>query len=252
MTERIAKRLSRSGICSRREAERMISAGRVSVGDKILRTPATLVSSEDVIKVDGKKINLPERVRLWRYHKAPGVLCTNHDARGRPTLFEQLPKNLPRTMLVGRLDFNSEGLILLTNDGTLARKLELPSTGWVRRYRVRVFGQYEEKLLANLQAGVLIDGIQYGPIEAISEEKKASNSWLRLSLREGKNREIRRVMSHIGLEVSRLIRVSYGPFHLGNLPRGGLQEIPASVIEDQTGSGKKFKAARSRSKQEKK
>ena len=158
---------------------------------------------------------------------------------------------MPRTMLVGRLDFNSEGLILLTNDGTFARKLELPSTGWVRRYRVRVFGQYEEKLLANLQAGVLIDGIQYGPIEAITEEKKASNSWLRLSLREGKNREIRRVMSHIGLEVSRLIRVSYGPFHLGNLPRGGLQEIPASVIEDQTVSGKKTKTARSRSKKEK-
>ena len=230
----------------------MISAGRVSVGDKILKTPATLVSNEDVIKVDGKKINLPERVRLWRYHKAPGILCTNHDARGRPTLFEQLPKNMPRTMLVGRLDFNSEGLILLTNDGALARKLELPSTGWVRRYRVRVFGQYEEKLLANLQAGLLIDGIQYGPIEAITEEKKASNSWLRLSLREGKNREVRRVMNHIGLEVSRLIRISYGPFHLGHLPRGGLQEIPASVIEDQTGSGEKFKAVRSRSKQGKK
>ncbi|MEC9078137.1 MAG: pseudouridine synthase [Pseudomonadota bacterium] len=239
MTERIAKRLSRSGVCSRREAERMIIAGRVSVGDRTLKTPATLVSNQDVIKVDGKKIKLPERVRLWRYHKPPRVLCTNHDDRGRPTLFEQLPKNMPRSMLVGRLDFNSEGLILLTNDGVLARKLELPSTGWARRYRVRVFGQYEEKLLASLQAGVLIDGIQYGPIEAITEEKKATNSWLRLSLREGKNREIRRVMSHIGLEVSRLIRVSYGPFHLGNLPRGGLREIPASVIEDQTGLGKR-------------
>lgn len=249
MTERIAKRLSRSGVCSRREAERIIIAGRVRVNNQVLNTPATLVSNEDVIKVDGKKINLPERVRLWRYHKPPSVLCTNHDSRGRPTLFEQLPKNMPRSMLVGRLDFNSEGLILLTNDGELARKLELPSTGWVRRYRVRVFGQYEENLLASLRAGVLIDGIRYGPIEAITEEKKASNSWLKLSLREGKNREIRRIMSHIGLEVNRLIRVSYGPFHLGNLPRGDLREIPSRVIEDHTGSGKKSETKRRRSKQ---
>ena len=234
--ERIAKRLSRAGVCSRREAERMIADGRVSIGGQTIDTPATLVTDADIIAVDGKEIAAPERARLWRYHKAPGILCTNRDPQERPTLFEQLPKDLPRVMLVGRLDFNSEGLILLTNDGALARKLELPETGWVRRYRVRVYGAPEKKALAALADGVTVEGVRYGPIEAFLEQKQARNSWLSVTLREGKNREIRRVMEHIGLKVNRLIRVSYGPFHLGNLARGDLREVPAHVIADQTGA----------------
>jgi 23S rRNA pseudouridine2605 synthase len=195
--------------------------------------PATLVSSDDAVAVRGVVIDAPERTRLWRYHKPPGLMTTHRDPQGRTTVFEKLPPDMPRVISIGRLDLSSEGLLLLTNDGALARKLELPATGWVRRYRVRVHGQPDERRLAALAKGVTIGGVAYGPIDAGLDARKGDNAWLSVSLREGRNREVRRVMAHLGLAVTRLIRIAYGPFQLGTLPRGAVAEVPARVLRDQ-------------------
>jgi 23S rRNA pseudouridine2605 synthase len=234
--ERIAKVLARAGLCSRRDAERWIAEGRVAVGGKVLKSPAVTVTAADDIRVDGKKLPLKEPVRLWRYHKPPGLVTTHRDEQGRPTVFDRLPPELPRVVSVGRLDLNSEGLLLLTNDGGLARALELPSRGWLRRYRLRVHGTVDPERLAALEKGVTIAGIAYGPIRATLDRQQASNAWLTVSLREGKNREIRRVMDNLGLDVTRLIRIAYGPFQLGELPRGGVEEVPRRVLREQLGA----------------
>lgn len=233
--ERIAKVLARAGLCSRREAERWIESGRVAVNGRVLDSPAVNVGPQDRITVDGKPI--PERppTRLWRYHKPRGLLTTTRDPEGRPTVFEKLPEELPRVVAVGRLDFNSEGLLLLTNDGELARRLELPSTGWTRRYRVRVFGKVDPAQLAALEKGVTVDGVKYGPIRATLDRQQGDNAWLTMALTEGKNREVRRVCEHLGWKVSRLIRVAYGPFQLGALAPGAVEEVPRRVLRDQLG-----------------
>lgn len=236
--ERIAKRMARAGLCSRRDAERWIEEGRVAVDGKTLVSPAVTVGETSVIVVDGKPIPEIEPPRLWRYHKDRGVLTTDRDPAGRPTLAESLPKDLPRVVSVGRLDFDSEGLLLLTNDGELSRYLELPTTGWVRRYRVRVYGELKEKELKALANGVTVDGVRYGPVEVTIDKASRTNSWLTVGIREGKNREIRKVMEHIGLTVSRLLRVSYGPFQLGDLEPGQASEIKRAVLKDQLGLGR--------------
>jgi 23S rRNA pseudouridine2605 synthase len=233
--ERIAKLLARAGLCSRRDAERWIAEGRVSVDGKVLTSPALALTGVHDIRVDGKPIPEAEPARLWRYHKPAGLVTTHRDERGRPTVFEKLPPELPRLISVGRLDLNSEGLLLLTNDGALARELELPARGWLRRYRVRVHGAVDPARLKALEEGVTIDRIAYGPIRAALDREQGSNAWLTVSLREGKNREIRRVMEHLGLGVTRLIRIAYGPFQLGDLPRGALEEVPRRVLREQLG-----------------
>jgi 23S rRNA pseudouridine2605 synthase len=233
--ERIAKVMARAGLCSRREAERWIEAGRVTLNGKVLATPAVTVTDKDRITVDGKPLPVRERTRLWLYHKPRGLVTTNADPQGRPTVFSALPDELPRTMSVGRLDINTEGLLLLTNDGGLARLLELPSTGWLRRYRVRAHGRVEPASLEALKDGVTIDGMIYGAIEAVIDRQQGSNLWLTIGLREGKNREVKRVLDHLGLTVNRLIRVSYGPFQLGDLAPGAVQEIRGRVLRDQLG-----------------
>jgi 23S rRNA pseudouridine2605 synthase len=233
--ERIARRLSRAGICSRREAERWIAAGRVTVDGSKISTPATLVTEASSITVDGKKVETPQETGLWLYHKPSGLVCTNSDPEGRPTVFDRLPPSLPRVMLIGRLDLASEGLLLLTNDGALARKLELPATGWIRRYRVRVYGRPDEDALKKLEAGVTVDGVTYGPIRAEIDSAQRSNAWLTISLQEGRNREVRRVMEHLGLRVNRLIRTAYGPFQLGSLPRGEVRAVTGKVLREQVG-----------------
>ena len=235
--ERIAKRLARAGVCSRREAERMIADGRVAIDGETLTSPAVSVTEEARITVDGKPVAKAERTRLWRFHKPRGVLTTHRDPEGRPTVFDGLPKALGRLISVGRLDYNSEGLLLLTNDGGLARRLELPSGGWVRRYRVRAFGKVDEKRLEALAAGITIDGVNYGPIQCGIESQRGDNSWLALSLKEGKNREIRRVMEHLGLTVNRLIRIGFGPFALGRLAPGAIEQVPAKAIAEKLGKG---------------
>ena len=239
--ERIAKRLARAGLCSRRDAERWIADGRVSVDGKVLDSPALAVTDASDIRVDGKPIPEPEPPRLWRYHKPAGLVTTHKDERGRPTVFERLPPNLPRLISVGRLDLNSEGLLLLTNDGELARELELPARGWLRRYRVRVHGAVDAARLAALEKGLTIDGVAYGPIRAELDRTQGSNAWLTLSLREGKNREVRRVMEHLGLGVTRLIRIAYGPFQLGELERGQVDEVPRRVLREQLGQSAALK-----------
>jgi 23S rRNA pseudouridine2605 synthase len=235
MSERIAKRLARAGVCSRREAERLIEAGRVMVDGLKLTSPAVNVTDENRITVDGKPVAAPEAARLWRYHKPDGLLTTHRDPQGRPTVFERLPPELPRVVSVGRLDFTSEGLLLLTNDGALARKLELPANGWIRRYRARVYGTVDPARLAALSKGVEVDGVAYGPIEAALDRQQGRNAWVTVALREGKNREVRRVLEHLGLRVTRLIRTSYGPFQLGQLARGAVEEVPAKVLREQLG-----------------
>lgn len=234
--ERIAKRLSRAGVCSRREAERWIAEGRVIVNGSKISEPGTLVDESSDIRVDGKPIAAPQATRLWRYHKPAGLICSNRDPQGRPTIFDKLPKHLPRVMTVGRLDFDSEGLLLLTNDGGLARKLELPATGWTRRYRIRVYKTPTEEDFAKLAKGLTVDGVQYGPVEASVDSAKGANAWLTVSLQEGKNREIRRLFEHLGYPVNRLIRIAYGPFQLGKMPRGGVEEVPGRVLRDQLGT----------------
>ncbi len=233
--ERIAKWLARAGVASRRDAEKIIAEGRVKLGGQPVTQPATFVAPGDIVTVDGRPVAEPERSRLFRYHKPPGLVTTHRDPEGRPTVFEKLPPELGRLISVGRLDLNSEGLLLLTNDGALARRLELPANGWVRRYRVRVFGAVEERALAALARGVTIEGVRYAPIEAGIDSRKGDNAWLTVALQEGKNREIRRVMAHLGLAVSRLIRVAYGPFQLGQLPRGAVEEVNPKVLREQLG-----------------
>lgn len=231
--ERIAKALARAGVASRRDIERMIEDGRIKLGGQIVTHPATFVQPGDIMLVDGKPVDSPERTRLWRYHKPDGLMTTHKDPEGRKTVFDTLPEGLPRVISVGRLDINSEGLLLLTNDGELARRLELPGNAWVRRYRVRVFGVVDEKRLASLIDGFDYDGVRYGSIEAALDSKKGDNAWLTVSLREGKNREIRRVMEGLNLHVSRLIRLSYGPFQLGSLKARELEEVPGKTLREQ-------------------
>ncbi|MEM9600159.1 MAG: pseudouridine synthase [Pseudomonadota bacterium] len=233
--ERIAKRLARAGIASRREAERMIEAGRVRVNGKRLDTPAFTVSTRDAIEVDGKPLTAKEPPRLWRYHKPPGLVTTHRDERGRKTVFDTLPDYLPRVISVGRLDLTSEGLLLLTNDGELARQLELPSTGWSRRYRARAYGKTTQDALDRLKDGIEIDGRQTGPIEATLESEKGDNVWVEVMIREGKNREVRRAMETLDLKVNRLIRTSYGPFQLLSLQRGAVDEVGRKQLRDQVG-----------------
>lgn len=242
--ERIAKRLARAGLCSRRDAERLILEGRVAVDGKVIASPALNVTEANKIAVDGKLVAAAEETRLWRYHKIAGTITTNSDPQGRPTVFEKLPPELPRVVSVGRLDFNTEGLLLLTNDGELARHLELPVNAWLRHYRVRVYGTPNKRALEQLVKGVTISGIQYEPIKVEIEEeqrktetlKKPSNIWLGVTIREGKNREVRKVMEHIGLQVTRLIRVSFGPFQLGKLARGGIEEVPHRILRSSLGN----------------
>jgi 23S rRNA pseudouridine2605 synthase len=229
--ERIAKRLARAGLCSRRDAERWIAAGRVTVDGKMLDTPAFVVTDKSRIEVDGKPLPEADRPRLWRYHKPPGELVTARDPQGRKTIFESLPKSMPRAVAVGRLDFNSEGLLLLTNDGGLARRLELPANGWVRRYRARVHGEVDPERLAALANGITIDGVRYGAIRANLDRQQRSNAWLDIALTEGKNREVRKVLAHLDLPVVRLIRVAFGPFQLGELERGAVEEMPAQALD---------------------
>lgn len=231
--ERIAKRLARAGLCSRRDAERWIAEGRVAVNNKTLTSPACVVRAGDIVQVDGKVVAEPEPARLWRYYKPSGLVTTARDEKGRTTVFERLPPDMPRVISVGRLDLTTEGLLLLTNDGELARFLELPATGWTRRYRVRVFGEVDEKKLADLEKGPTIEGIKYGPIEAVLDRIQGRNAWLTVSLKEGKNREIRKVMEGLGLQVNRLIRVAYGPFQLGKLEEGTVEEVPKRVVREQ-------------------
>lgn len=233
--ERIAKRLARAGLCSRREAERWIAAGRVGVDGKTIDTPATIVTDASRISVDGKPVGAAEPARLWRYNKPTGLICTNNDPEGRRTIFDDLPKNLPRVITIGRLDLTSEGLMLLTNDGALARRLELPSTGWTRRYRARVFGRVDEDALARLEKGVTIDGVRYGSVRARLDRAQGANAWLTISIKEGKNREVRRVLEHLGLTVNRLIRVAYGPFQTGHLKPGEVEVVPGKVLKEQLG-----------------
>jgi 23S rRNA pseudouridine2605 synthase len=233
--ERIAKVLARAGLCSRRDAERWIGEGRVAVNNRRLDSPAVNVTARDRITVDGKPIPQKQATRLWRYHKPRGLLTTARDPEGRATVFQSLPPEMPRVVAVGRLDLGSEGLLLFTNDGELARRLELPATGWTRRYRVRVFGQVDPARLAQLDKGVTVDGVKYGAIRASLDRQQGDNAWLTMGLTEGKNREIRRVCEHLGWKVSRLIRVAYGPFQLGALEPMAVEEVPARVLKDQLG-----------------
>jgi 23S rRNA pseudouridine2605 synthase len=233
--ERVAKVIARAGLCSRREAERLIAEGRVAVDGVTLASPAVTVGPDNRITVNGAALPSPEPPRLFRYHKPAGLVTTARDPQGRPTVFERLPAGLPRLMPVGRLDLTSEGLLLLTNDGALKRRLELPATGWTRRYRVRAFGRVLPERLATLAKGVRISGIAYGPIAARLDSQQGANAWLTMSLAEGKNREIRRVCEHLGLKVNRLIRVAYGPFQLGKLEPGAVAEIAPKVLAEQLG-----------------
>jgi 23S rRNA pseudouridine2605 synthase len=232
---RIAKAIAHAGLCSRRDAEAWIAAGRVSVNGRTLTTPAHVVLPGDKIVVDGEPLPAPPASRLWRYNKPRGLVTSHKDPQGRRTVFEALPPNLPRLVSVGRLDINTEGLLLLTTDGALARHLELPSTGWLRRYRVRAHGRVSEEALHGWRAGVTIDGVRYGPVEARIDREQGSNVWLTLSIREGKNREVKRLAENLGLIVNRLIRLSFGPFALGDLAEGEVEEVKRRVLADQLG-----------------
>jgi len=233
--ERIAKVIARAGVCSRRDAEKLIAEGRVTLNGKKLDTPAVNVTASDRVVVDGALLPSAQTARLWRYHKPKGRVTTHRDPQGRPTVFEALPEDLPRVISVGRLDLNTEGLLLLTNDGTLARHLESPANGWLRRYRVRVHGDISQAELDKVKEGVEIDGIRYGPIEARLDRVTGTNLWITLGIREGKNREVRKVMEHLRLEVTRLIRVSFGPFALGDLEVGQVEEVKRRIIAEQLG-----------------
>ena len=233
--ERIARRIARAGLCSRREAEQWILAGRIEVNGKKIVSPALDVGAEDQIRVDGRPLPARERTRLFLYHKPRGIVTSARDPQGRPTIFERLPKDLPRLVSIGRLDLNTEGLLLLTNDGGLARVLELPKTGWLRRYRVRAHGRVTQDALDRLAGGITVDDIHYGPIEAKLDREQASNVWLTFAMREGKNREIRNVLGALGLEVNRLIRISFGPFQLGELAEGEVSEVRTRVLREQLG-----------------
>jgi 23S rRNA pseudouridine2605 synthase len=237
--DRIAKVIARAGYCSRRDAEKLIAEGRVALnGDKVT-TPAIRIGENDVIAIDGQPLAEKEPARLWRYHKPAGLVTTHRDPEGRPTVFANLPKNLPRVLSIGRLDVNSEGLLLLTNDGDIARRLELPVAGWIRRYRARLFGKVTQAELDRLASGTTVGKVKYGPIVADLERSKGMYSWATVSLKEGKNREVKRVMESLGLKVARLIRVQFGPFHLGQLEEGKVEEIPARLWREQLGIGRK-------------
>ena len=235
--ERIAKRLARAGICSRRDAERLIEEGRVMVDGKAITSPALNVTDANIITVDGDPIQAAEETRVWRYHKPAGTITTERDPQGRPTVFEKMPPEMPRVVSIGRLDFNTEGLLLMTNDGELARHLELPQNAWLRHYRVRVYGDVNPAKLAALANGITISGIHYEPMKVEIEKGKeeGTNKWLTVTIREGKNREVRKIMEHLELQVTRLIRVAFGPFPLGKLPRGGIEEIPRRALKDSLG-----------------
>jgi 23S rRNA pseudouridine2605 synthase len=232
---RIAKAMAHAGLCSRRDAETWIEAGRVAVNGTVLKTPAHVISSTDTVTVDGRPLPQAAAARLWRYNKPRGLLTSHKDPQGRQTVFAALPPSLPRVVSVGRLDINTEGLLLLTTDGALARHLELPSTGWLRRYRVRAHGRVTQDALDGLKDGITIEGVAYGPVEARLEREQGSNVWLVLALREGKNREVKRIAEHLGLTVNRLIRVSFGPFALGDLASGTVEEVKPKVLVDQLG-----------------
>lgn len=233
--DRIAKVIARAGIASRREVERMIEAGRVEVNGEVIDRAALNVTDKDRIVVDGKPLDAPEEPKLWMYHKPTGLVTSNKDEQGRATIFDDLPEDMPRVMSVGRLDLNSEGLLLLTNDGGVKRKLELPSTGWLRRYRVRVNGRPTDDMLAPLRKGIEVEGMRFQPMTVSIDRQQGANAWLTIGLREGKNREIRRAMSDIGMTVNRLIRVSYGPFQLGQLKSGAVEEVRRKIVRDQLG-----------------
>ncbi len=236
---RIAKVIARAGICSRRDAEKMILEGLVKVDGVVITSPALNVTAANLITVNGDPLKAPEAARMWRYHKPSGLVTTHKDEKGRPTVFGGLPKSLGRVVSVGRLDYNSEGLLLLTNDGEIARRMEIPSAGWTRVYRVRLFGKVTQNELDNLATGVTIDGVKYGPIVANLERSKGVYAWASVSLKEGKNREVKRVMESLGLKVARLIRTAYGPFQLGQLAPGQTEEIPARLWREKLGIGRK-------------
>ncbi|MFY0635791.1 MAG: rRNA pseudouridine synthase [Vannielia sp.] len=241
--DRIAKVLARAGLASRREAEKIVEAGRVTVNGKIIDSPALNVTEADTITVDGKPLAAPEPPRLWLYHKPAGLVTTERDEKGRETVFANLPEDMPRVVSVGRLDLNSEGLLLLTNDGDIKRRLELPSTGWVRKYRVRLHGTPEDADFEPLRRGLTVEGVKYQPMTITLDRQQGSNAWATVSLREGKNREIRRAMEAVNLTVNRLLRVSYGPFRLGDLKAGAVEEIKARVLRDQLGLDPEFQPA---------
>jgi 23S rRNA pseudouridine2605 synthase len=241
--DRIAKVIARAGICSRRDAEKLIGEGRVKLNGELVTSPALNVTENDLVSVDDKPLAQPEAARMWRYHKPSGLVTTHKDEKGRPTVFAGLPKSMGRVVSVGRLDFNSEGLLLLTNDGDIARRMEMPAAGWTRVYRVRLFGKVTQAELDRLAEGTVIDGVKYGPIIADLERAKGVYAWARVSLKEGKNREVKRVMESLGLKVARLIRTSYGPFQLGHLPEGQVEEIPARLWREKLGIGRKKRDA---------
>ncbi len=241
--ERIAKWLARAGVASRRDAEKLLGEARITLNGALVSHPATFVTPGDIVQVNGRVVDAPDRARLWRYHKPEGLMTTHRDPAGRATVFDKLPSHLPRVVSVGRLDLNSEGLLLLTNDGELARRLELPSNGWLRRYRVRVHGVVLDRALAGLADGLMVEGVRYGSIDAAVDSRALSNTWLSVSLREGRNREVRRVMAHLGLQVTRLIRVAYGPFQLGNLARGEVDEISGKILREQLPANAKHPTA---------
>jgi 23S rRNA pseudouridine2605 synthase len=233
--ERIAKAMARAGLCSRRDAERLITEGRVRLNGKVLASPAVNVTAGDDIQIDGKPLPRKEDSRLWRYHKPAGLVTSHKDPEGRRTVFDALRDELPRVISIGRLDINTEGLLLLTNDGELARLLELPATGWVRRYRVRAYGRADQQALERLTGGLTIEGVHYGPIEARIDKMQGDNAWLTIAIREGKNREVKKICEYLGLQVNRLIRTAFGPFQLGDLERGRVAEVPARVLAEQLG-----------------
>ena len=233
--DRIAKVLARAGVASRRDAEKMILAGRIAVNGKIIDRAALNITDADKVTVDGKPMTPPEPPRLWLYHKPIGLVTTTRDEQGRATIYDKLPPELPRVVTVGRLDINSEGLLLLTNDGGVKRQMELPSTGWLRKYRVRVNGRPTDVQLEPLRQGITVDGERFQSMTVIIDRQQGANAWLTVSLREGKNREIRRALQDIGLSVNRLIRISYGPFQLNTLKAGAVEEIRRKVLRDQLG-----------------
>lgn len=235
--ERIAKVIARAGICSRREAERLIGDGRVKLNGAVLKSAAVNVTAKDLVTVNGKPLPQKEDTKLWRYHKPAGLVVSNNDPEGRPTIFDKLRQQLPRVISIGRLDINTEGLLLLTNDGELARYLELPATGWIRRYRVRAYGRVDDAGLARIAKGVEIEGVKYGPVEGKVETSQGDNQWLTIAIREGKNREVKKICEYLGLKVNRLIRTSFGPFMLGDMARGAIEEVPPRVMKSNIGTG---------------
>ena len=235
MSERLAKFIARSGVCSRRAAEELIAQKRITVNGEIVDSPAFNVDGNEKILLDGEKLPAVETTRLWLYYKPTGLLTTHKDTSNRPTVFDNLPAGLPRVISVGRLDLNSEGLLLLTNNGELSRTLELPQNGWSRRYKDKVHGRISQAKIDSLADGVTVDGVAYGPVKILLGETQGTNTWLTITLQEGKNREIRRLMKYIGLEVARLIRLSYGPFQLGSLKKGEVREVSQKVLKEQLG-----------------